>query len=335
MANGKDWLLLKAHLVCDFGCEVEAGRTPDWESYLRHSPKSEDRVNFLSDLIQCELGHKGWPRDLLEDRIRLFLDHGASKTNVLDLLREAFAVQCDQGEKPLFSDFEGFGFSADELRLQSEDELFYLGLVIPGRWRLEQRVGKGEFGIVYRARDLNTNGTVAIKEFRDATAMSRLHGSLLVEELSTLSQLRHRNICRFLEAITLPEGQVIAFVYQFVEGQTLRDVLHNGRVAPDRSARIAAKLADALDYTHQAGFLHRDVKPENVLVDADFEPHLTDFGMVVRAGSQFDIEGVAGTPSYMAPEVVQRQSTRIDGRSDIWSLGAILFELLTGERLIL
>ena len=134
-------------------------------------------------------------------------------------------------------------------------------------------------------------------------------------------------------------GQADGVIYissDFVRGANLTGVVR--RTHPDRLRRrlnSAAKLANALEHAHRAGVIHRDLKPANIMVDLDGEPHVMDFGMAKRSTGEVTVtlEGqIMGTPAYMSPEQARGEAHRVDGRADIYSLGVILFELLTGER---
>src|SRR5262249_30574227 len=119
-----------------------------------------------------------------------------------------------------------------------------------------------------------------------------------------------------------------------VEGVTSADRLTGRRPAPAESARLLADVAEALQYAHEQGVVHRDVKPSNVMLDAEGRPHVMDFGLAKRAAGEITmtVEGqVLGTPAYMSPEQARGDAHKVDGRSDVSSLGVVLYQLLTGE----
>ncbi len=133
-------------------------------------------------------------------------------------------------------------------------------------------------------------------------------------------------------------GQADGVIYissDFVRGANLREWLGERILTATEAAEFCAKLANALEHAHQAGVIHRDLKPANIMVDLDGEPHVMDFGMAKRSTGEVTVtmEGqIIGTPAYMSPEQARGEAHGVDGRADIYSLGVILFELLTGER---
>lgn len=204
-------------------------------------------------------------------------------------------------------------------------------MLIAGRYEVERPVGEGASAVVYRARDTRTGAAVAIKVLRPELTQSAA-SARFVKEIRRTAELRHPHILPVLESAE-HEGRP-CFVIPFMEGGSLRDRLKRERQLPIADAlAILEPVADALDYAHAQGLIHRDVKPENILF-GDGRPMLADFGIARAVEKVLDETStstgiVRGTPAYMSPEQASG-STDYDGRSDIYSLACVLYEMLAG-----
>ena len=192
-------------------------------------------------------------------------------------------------------------------------------------------VGRGGMGAVYRATHPRLGRTVAIKLLRAERARSPDFAERFLREARALARLAHPSIVALHDAGER-EGRLY-LVMEHVDGANLRRVLREGRLAPARALAIARDLCAALEYAHAAGVVHRDLKPENVLVDAEGRVKLADFGLAKLAGDDapaLTATGDAmGTPHYMAPEQLERPRA-VDARADLYALGVVLYEMLTG-----
>ena len=200
-----------------------------------------------------------------------------------------------------------------------------------GRYRVVRLLGRGNFGRVYLARDGDLNRDVAIK-VPTAQSLAR-PGRLeaLLNEGRLAAGLKHPAIVRVFDIGRGDDGTVF-IVLEYVDGTTLAELLGRGRLEPLRLAGLIAEAADAVHDAHRAGLVHRDLKPSNIILDRRGRPKVTDFGLALSEALQRDKAGeVAGTPSYMAPEQVRGEAHRLDGRTDIWALGVILYQGLTGR----
>ena len=202
-----------------------------------------------------------------------------------------------------------------------------------GRYEVMRQLGKGAMGIVYLGQDPRINRTVAIKTFRFTDDLDEEQAEALKQkffrEAESAGTLSHPNIVTIYDA---GDEQDLAYIaMEFLEGENLEAYTRQERLLPMRRViDIAADIADALDYAHQKGIVHRDIKPANIMLLKTGVVKITDFGIArITATSQTQTGVVKGTPYYMSPE--QFSGERVDGRSDIFSLGTMLFQLLTGR----
>lgn len=200
-----------------------------------------------------------------------------------------------------------------------------------GRYQMQECIGHGGFASVYKAWDPELHREVAIKIPRaDVVALPEVR-SRLQREARSAAKLRHPAIVPLHEVGS--DEQRVWLVYEYVAGPTLAHVLRTAPPAPQQAAQWVATLAAALDYAHHAGVIHRDVKPANVLLRGGHEPMLTDFGLALHAEQETITHAgdILGTPAYMSPEQASGRGHAVDGRTDVYSLGAMLYELLTGQ----
>jgi serine/threonine protein kinase len=198
---------------------------------------------------------------------------------------------------------------------------------------IEAELGRGGMAAVYRARDLRLNRAVAIKVLPPELAFNPSVRSRFLREAQMAAQLTHPNIVP-IYAVDERDGLVF-FVMAFVDGESVAHrIARDGPMAIDRVRDLLAQVADALDFAHKQGVIHRDIKPDNILIDrVTSRPMVTDFGIARAAAeeSRLTVTGMAvGTPAYMSPEQALGERD-VDGRSDIYSLGVVGFQMLVGE----
>lgn len=209
------------------------------------------------------------------------------------------------------------------------------GTVLDGRYRLITPIGAGGFGQVWRAHDPKVDRLVAIKVLTgDSTADSSRQAARFAREATVAGSLAHPGIVTVHDfGSAIHHGRLLAYlVMELLPGQSLSATLESGRLVLPKALRIAAGVADALDAAHTAGLTHRDIKPSNIMILPDGMPKVVDFGITKGSDERHDLTttGVLiGTPAYMAPECF---GGAFDHRSDLYSLGCVLYEMITGRR---
>ncbi len=200
-----------------------------------------------------------------------------------------------------------------------------------GRYIPTSILGVGGCGTVYLARDDELNRQVAIKVPHTRAIGSRDKLEALLREARLAAGLRHPAIVRVLD-ISLQGDDAFFLVLEYISGRTLEEVLRADRPAPGRLAEIVVRVCEAVHHAHKAGLVHRDLKPENILINGRGEPFVSDFGLAIHEDLQHRQGAeIAGTPRFMAPEQVRGETHRLDGRTDIWAIGVILYLGLCGR----
>ena len=205
-----------------------------------------------------------------------------------------------------------------------------IGKVVNG-YEILSQVGQGGMATVFLARQRSMNRNVALKFLPNAFLNDEAYLQRFEREVRIVSQLEHRNIVPVYDFGEFEDQPYIAMRY--MPAGSVEELLAAGPIPLRRVLSIVEQVASALDYAHQNEILHRDLKPSNILLDDGGGVFITDFGIariLGEGGSNITTQGVVGTPSYMSPE--QARGEPLDGRSDIYSLGVMLFELVTGCR---
>jgi serine/threonine protein kinase/cytochrome c-type biogenesis protein CcmH/NrfG len=204
------------------------------------------------------------------------------------------------------------------------------GTTIAGKYQILQKIGEGGMGIVYKAKDSRLDRTVALKFLSSDLIKDKEAKKRFIQEAKAAAALEHPNICTVYEVDEVNGQAFIAMSY--IEGQSLKDKLKEGPFDVDEAKDIAIQVAEGLKEAHEKGIIHRDIKPANIMLTKKGQAKITDFGLA-KLSWGVDLtktSTVMGTVAYMSPE--QAKGEKVDQRTDIWSLGAMLYEMLSGDR---
>ena len=318
--------------------ESEDGSPDVFEFLQSHSGLST--ADRLAVLIRDQ--RRRWQTDAplkVEDYLEQLPELGADIESKLQLAVAEFQARL-RGDMSL--DINEFTSRFEEishtLRPRLEDVLFTtvsqdssVHERLIGRYRIARLLGEGAFGVVWLAFDTELHRQVAVKVPTADRFRKPEDAESYLAEARMVAKLDHPNIVPVHDVGRSDDGSVYV-VSRFIEGGTLRSRIKRDRPAFDESANLIAICAMALHDAHQKRIVHRDVKPDNILIDQDSgTPYVADFGLAIRQEDFVKQSGPAGTPAYMSPEQALGEGHRIDGRSDVFSLGVILYELLTGQ----
>src|SRR5712691_2542394 len=201
-----------------------------------------------------------------------------------------------------------------------------------GDYELLEQIGRGGQGVVFRARQKSLNRTIALKVIGLGQWATKAHLKRFRLEAEAAASLDHPCIVPIYE-VGERDGQCY-FSMKFIEGGQLDEVVKQTPISIRRAVELIAKVARTVNYAHEHGILHRDIKPGNILLDAKGEPQLTDFGLARLVESESTVtrtREVMGTPSYMAPEQAVGNNTAVSNATDVYGIGAVLYQLLTGH----
>ncbi len=329
--------------ICErFETAIRDGESPRIEEYLR-TAEPDLRPDLLKDLLEIELEYRhraGQPIDPVAYRERFPGD--------VELVDAAIAkITTGEGDgsrtsrslptgltPPSRGDAETAVLPQNHAPTEPGSEVKLPAAVneLPDRYRDIKRLGNGAFGAVVKAYDEQLERDVAIKVLRTDRQEEMDSAGNLLQEARRAAGLDHPHLVPVYD-FGQTTGGAVYIVSKFAPGGSLHDLMTSGSLERAQAVQIIAAVAEALHHAHQRGVVHRDIKPENVLLDDRGRPLVTDFGLALHENEQVWRRGeFAGSPPYMAPEQTRGKSEHLDGRTDVWALGVMLYELLTGRR---
>ncbi|NLD82720.1 MAG: serine/threonine protein kinase, partial [Clostridiales bacterium] len=205
-----------------------------------------------------------------------------------------------------------------------------IGRILDSRYELVEFIGKGGMALVYRAIDRRTGHSVAVKILRPEYNQDAEFSSRFEREATAASRMSHHNIVNLLDVGQ--DGDIRYLVMEYVNGQTLKDVIRQkGALSPQVAAQIGIRILSALQHAHNNGIIHRDIKPQNILMDAEGHIKVADFGIARVAGANTisTDDSVMGSVHYFSPE--QAKNENVTFASDLYSVGVCLYEMMTGQ----
>jgi serine/threonine protein kinase len=298
-------------LADQFEREFKAGKRPRIEDYIQQFPDLGRQL--LAELLALEVE----------------LRRAAGEQPNVDEYRKRFQNDCDP-VAAVFGASDSAGSTIDYAVGTSLEDEGPMPQAI-GRYETRTVLGCGGFGVVYLAHDPQLNRLVALKVPRRKRFQTPEQVARFIDEARTAANLKHPSL---VVVHDVQEHDGLPYIVQeYIEGQNLGDWSAANQPSFDEIARVLVGVAEALGYAHQHGLTHCDLKLANVLMDTSGQPHVADFGLAVHESVQALRKGeVCGTPAIMAPEQVRGELHRVDGRTDIWAIGVMLYELLVGRR---
>ncbi len=329
--------LLRELILIDMERRAKAGLQPRVEAYFEQFPELKSNDDDILELVLAELRLRKMklPDQGVDECLRRFPQlaerlHMIDHSKLRDRLSIDFVRSAETGDHEPFGQHAGAPAQPPQetaaIGRGAQDEL-------PeriGRYRVRGVLGQGGFGIVYLADDEGLQRRVAVKVAHRSRISHPKDAETYLNEARTVAGLDHPNIVPVYD-LGGSDDFPCFIVSKFIEGSTLERSIKDSPPTWPQTAELVAAVAEALHYAHRKGVVHRDIKPGNILLDDSGKPHIVDFGLALKEAGAGRNWKNAGTPLYMSPEQARGEGHRVDGRSDIFSLGVVFYQMLVGR----
>ncbi len=317
--------------ICSaFEQQWRAGGHPSVETYLEQAPPTL-RPFLLKDLIasEIELRQDAGEDANIEEYYQRFPDQPEVVEAGWALITERGGGQDRPGDAVDVPHDANEGMGNEQHNVEKHERQPLPAQI--GRYQIRSQLGEGGFGKVYLAYDAQLERFVAIKVPGRKNLSSPASVVAFLQEARAAARLKHPGLVVVHDV--QQDHDEVYIVQEYIDGQDLSQWARVNKPSPERITALIVEVAEAVGFAHQNGLVHRDLKPANLLVDQQNHAHVADFGLALNENVQHLRKGeVCGTPAYMSPEQVRGLSHLLDGRSDLWSIGVIFYELLTGRR---
>lgn len=315
-------------LISEFSQECTSSTFPSIEEMLPKVRQSM-RADLLERLLPIEIGFRRRKGEL-----PLFHDYVDRFQTYHEVIHRVFrpANSAQEENEPSTHDHSRPAPSTLHVAMNAKSVAADASMpAVIGRYQIRSILGSGGFGRVYEAHDSQLDRIVAIKVPSLTALASKTLIELVFQEARTAAKLRHPGVVSIYDIQCADEIPYI--VQELVNGPNLGDWAQAVKPTNEQVIKLLIEIVDAVGFAHRHGVIHRDLKPTNILIDREGHARVADFGLALHESVQRNRIGeISGTPAYMSPEQVRGESHRLDGRSEIWSLGVILYELIVGRR---